>query len=323
MTETGVTGAAPEIAANAMVTPDIEQDIADFVRDGFIGPVKIYEPEEAAELLQQIRVNNLDTTHSVFHNDVNYDRHLDIPELASHITHPTILKYINGILGPDVLMWRSEHFAKFPGSRGTEWHQVRDYSYATGKPQLLPTESDWNAYVDITVWTTFTPATKENGCMRFVRGSHRHRIFDEHIEPKRGREPEYDASWEETFMSSTGFYGFDFSDFAVDPNWVPADEDIVDMEMQPGEAIIFTANCVHGSLPNISERDTRYAITSRYVPTHVRVYPDQDSFRSHGAEFDLSDWGAVVVSGQDTYGHNRVKERNAHGQPFIHTPKTR
>ncbi|MFL6115919.1 MAG: chlorinating enzyme [Catenulispora sp.] len=323
MTETGVAGAAAEVAANAVITPDIEQDIANFTRDGFLGPVKLYEPDHAAELLREIRIKNQDTTHSVFHNSVNYDRHLDIPELSNHITHPTILKYLNGILGPDVLLWRTEFFAKFPGSVGTEWHQVRDYSYATGKPQLLPTESDWNAYVDITVWTTFTPATKQNGCMRFVRGSHRHRIFDEHIEPKRGREDEYDKSYEDIFTSSTGFYGYDFSDFAVDPNWEPAEEDVVDMEMQPGEAIIFTASCVHGSLPNITERDTRFAITARYVPTHVRVYPDQDSYRAHGNEFDLKDYGVVVASGRDAYGHNRVKDRNAHGQPFVHVPAAR
>ena len=43
----------------------------------------------------------------------------------------------------------------------------------------MPTESDWNAFIDITVWTAWTPATKETGCMRFVRGSHRDWYFDE------------------------------------------------------------------------------------------------------------------------------------------------
>ncbi|MFJ5535312.1 chlorinating enzyme [Streptomyces sp. NPDC093261] len=318
MTETqiGPAGSGVAIADDAIVPEDIKDDITRFMQDGFIGPVKLYEPDEAAEILREVRVKNQDTTHSVFNNSMNYDRHLDIPELSRHVTHPTILKYLNAILGPDVLSWRTEFFAKFPGSRGTEWHQVRDYSYATGKPQLLPTESDWNAYIDITVWTTFTPATKRTGCMKFVRGSHRERIFDEAKSPARGREARYGTDHVTTFTKETGFYGYDFSDFAVDPDWEPRPEDVAEVELQPGEALIFTASCVHGSLPNITERETRFAITSRYVPTHVRVYPDQTSYTAHGHDFDLKDYGAVLVSGRDTYGHNRLRTTNAHGEPF-------
>jgi len=320
VTETGIAGAAAELASNAVITDDIQEDIEQFARDGVFGPIKLYEPDEAAELLRDIRIKNQDTTHSVFQNSVNYDRHLDIPELSRHIAHPTITKYLNAILGRDVLLWRTEFFAKFPGSIGTEWHQVRDYSYATGKPQLVPTQSDWNAYIDITVWTTFTPATLQNGCMRFVRGSHRKRIFDEHLPPKRGRERSYDKDYETMFTAETGFYGYDFSEFAVDPDWIPADDEVINMEMKPGEAVIFTASCVHGSLPNTTKRDTRFAITARYVPTHVRVYPDQTSFNAHGTEFDLKDYGTVLVSGENKYDHNTVKSTNAHGQPFSFTP---
>ncbi|MCZ9336670.1 hypothetical protein NGM37_02630, partial [Streptomyces sp. TRM76130] len=114
MTETqvGPAGSAPSIADDAIVPEDIKDDITQFIQDGFIGPVKLYEPEEAAEILREVRVKNQDTTHSVFQNSMNYDRHLDIPEPSQHVTHPTILKYLNAILGPDVLSWRTEFFAK-------------------------------------------------------------------------------------------------------------------------------------------------------------------------------------------------------------------
>jgi non-haem Fe2+, alpha-ketoglutarate-dependent halogenase len=315
-TETGMTGAGAQLAANAVVADDIKDDIARFDRDGFVGPVKLYEPDEAAAMLREIRIKNQDYSTSIFKNELNYDRHFDIPELTRHIVHPTILEYLTAILGPDVLMWRSEFFAKFPGSIGTEWHQVRDYSYANGKPQLMPTTTDWNAYVDITVWTTFTPANRESGCMRFVRGSHRQRIFDEHQDPKRGREEKYDFDHSTAVTEATGFFGYDFSDFLIDPQWEPRPEDVVDVEMAPGEALIFTASCVHGSLPNITERETRFAITSRYVPTHVRVYPDQDSFVSHGMTTDLSEYGCVLVAGENRYDHNRMRDTNNLGQPF-------
>ncbi|MBP2705858.1 chlorinating enzyme [Microbispora sp. RL4-1S] len=311
MTDTGHGVAAPKISSSAHVPDDIADDIARFGQDGFVGPIKLYEEDEAAELIRQIRVKNQDRSNALYDNNVNYDRHFDIPEQASHATHPTIVKYLTSILGPDVLLWRSEWFPKFPGSKGTEWHQVRDYSYANGKPQLLPTETAWNAYIDITVWTTFTPATRETGCMRFVRGSQRHEIFDEHKAVEIGRAEGYDVT-----RANTSFFGYNFSDFAIDPNWEPRPEDVVELEMQPGEAVIFTASCVHGSLPNSSERETRIAIAGRYVPTHVRVYPDQDSFTAHGSTFDLSNYGCVLVAGEDRYHHNRLREETNYGEKF-------
>lgn len=311
MAETRILGAAANTAANAVVADDLKNEIARFNQDGFVGPVKLYEPDEAAELLREIRIKNQDTSRRIFKNDVNYDRHFDIPELTRHVMHPTIRKYITSILGPDVLLWRTETLAKFPGSVGTEWHQVRDYSYAMGKPQILPTETEWNAYIDITVWTTFTPASTETGCMRFVRGSHRSQIFDEYKTPSRGREKEYDMDTE-----ATRFWGYDFAEFLIDSSWEPAPADVVNMEMQPGEAVIFSAACVHGSLPNTTERQTRFAYTSRYVPTHVRVYPDLESFSAHGAEFDLSEYGPVLIAGEDRYGHNKIRATNNLGQPF-------
>lgn len=313
MTDTGLTGAGAAIAANATIPDDIADDIAKFSQDGFIGPIKLYEEAQAAELIREIRIRNQDTSRAQYDNSVNYDRHFDIPELSRHVTHPTIVKYLTAILGPDVLLWRTEWFPKFPGSKGTEWHQVRDYSYANGVPQLLPTAGDWNAYIDITVWSTFTPATGETGCMRFVRGSQREEIFDEHKATASGRKDGYDVAY-----ANTGFFGYNFSDFAIDPDWKPRDSDVAEIEMRPGEAVIFTASCVHGSLPNITKRETRFAIAGRYVPTHVRVYPDQDSFTAHGATFDLSEYGSVLVAGENRYSHNRIRTENNHGEKFRH-----
>lgn len=300
-----------QVAGNAVIPDDIKDDIRSFTENGFVGPIKLYEPEEAAEIIREIRIQNQDRSKALYPNSVNYDRHYDISHLSSHIMHPTIIKYLTAILGPDVLLWRTEFFPKFPGSSGTEWHQVRDYSYANGKPQLLPTESEWNAFIDITVWTTFTPATKDTGCMRFVRGSHRNWYFDERKNTKQGRDGEYDVT-----AVDTDFFGYDFSDFSIEPGWKPAEEDVVELEMKPGEAVIFTANCVHGSLPNTTERETRFAIAGRYVPTHVRVYPDQDGFTAHGAHFNLEKYGSVLVSGEDRFGHNRLRTQNNRGEEF-------
>ena len=86
--------------------------------------------------------------------------------------------------------------------------------------------------------------------------------------------------------------------------------------MNIGECVIFTARCMHGSFPNTSKRSTRFAITARYVPTDVRVYPEQNEFTEHGGYFDLKNYGCVLVSGVDRYKHNSLRNKNNLGEDF-------
>lgn len=289
----------------------LKRDARFFEKNGFVGPFKVYEEDEAKDILARIRAKSQDKSKAMFDNDVNYDRHFDIPELSKHIAHPAIIRRIQNIIGPDILCWRSEFFPKFPGSSGTEWHQVETYQYTTGVPQLVATERRENTPMELTVWTAFTEATKANGCLKFMPGSHKKWYFDESITPKTGRDKIYDP-----VTSDTAFYGYNFEDFKADPDWVPNEEESVAMEMKAGEAVIFTARCMHGSWPNTTTSSTRFAINGRYVPTDVRVYPDQKEFYEHGGHFDLSDWGCVLVSGENRYDHNNFRTKNQLGEDF-------
>lgn len=288
-----------------------DSDLDFFNKNGFVGPFKLYEPQEAKALLEEIRIKNLDRSRILFDNNVNYDRHFDILELTHHINHSKIVDLLRKIINNNILCWRTEFFPKFPGSKGTEWHQVAKYQYATGKPMLEPTQELPGVPIDLTVWTVFTEATKENGCMKFLPGTHKKLYYDESKAIKRGRFGQY-----KSVESDTGFFGYDFEEFKVDPDWLPDEEQAVAMEMQAGECVIFTAKCVHASYPNITKRSTRFAISSRYVPTHVKVYPNQKEFIAHGGKFDLTNYGCVLVSGEDTYGHNPLRTTNNFGVNF-------
>lgn len=293
-----------------------DPDLRTFEENGVIGPFTLYSPDEAKSILRRIRIANQDRSHILFDNEVNYDRHFDIPELADHIGHPTIVEKVGKILGPDLLTWRTEFFPKFPGTPGTEWHQVRNYQYATGTAMLEHSLESDELPLDITVWTTFTEATKENGCMKFLPGSHRTLYYDENKSVTAGREGEYSSV---NAMEKQGsFFGYDFKEFRVDPEWVPPEEEALAMEMEAGQCVIFTARCVHASYPNITSRSTRFAIAARYVPTEVKVYPGWTSFEAHGGRFDLNRYGCVLVAGQDTYGHNRIRTEDNWGRAFPH-----
>jgi non-heme Fe2+,alpha-ketoglutarate-dependent halogenase len=285
--------------------------LARFWRDGYAGPFRVYPAERAAELLRRIRIGNQDRSRAVFDNDVNYDRHFDIPELAAHIGHPDILAAVQPILGPDVMCWRSEFFPKFPGSAATEWHQVDDFSYATGEPMLVP-GTDWGEWpFGVTVWTAFTRSTISNGCLRVIPGSHRQRYYDERRPVSKGRDGAF-----QSVTADGNFYGYDFTDFQLDPDWTPPEDQAVDLVMEPGEAVVFTSRCLHASQPNTSLRDTRFAITARFVAGHVDVYPGWDRFTSHGGEFDLSSHGVVPVSGSCSASRTRVRTEDSWGVGF-------
>ncbi len=292
-----------------------EEEVKQFDRDGVIGPFKLYEPEEAKAILHNIRMKNIDSTKSIHQNEVNYDRHFDIPELREHISHPGIVKRVRALLGHNLLCWRTEFFPKFPGDAATEWHQVANYQYATGEPMLETAMPELEMPLDITVWTAFTHATVENGCMRFIPGSHEKVYYDESKSVEVGRESKY-----RSVEADTQFYGYDFQEFKVDPKWNPEQERTLDMVMKPGECVIFSAKCVHASYKNSTKRDTRFAITSRYTPAHVQVYPNQEKFTAHGGFFDLSEsnYGPVLVSGDDSWKHNNVRTHDNLEKPFVH-----
>lgn len=289
----------------------LKQDADFFFNNGFVGPFKLYEPGEAKEILKEIRIKNFDITKALFNNEVNYDRHFDISELSRHIAHPGIIRRIQQIIGTNIFCWRTEFFPKFPGSKGTEWHQVETYQYSTGIAQLAPTVRHENTPMELTVWTAFTESTRENGCLKFMPESHKQWYFDELQMPKTGRDGSYAP-----VTSETSFYGYNYSDFKVNPDWEPDESKAVAVEMKPGECVIFTAKCMHASFPNSTTRSTRFAITSRYVPTDVKVYPNQSDFTEHGGYFDLTHYGCVLVSGVDQFKHNKVRRENNLGELF-------
>ncbi|MEM8908916.1 MAG: chlorinating enzyme [Bacteroidota bacterium] len=282
-----------------------------FFKQGFIGPFRIYEEKEAKHILRQVRIKNNIRTNILFNNDVNYDRHFDISELSRHVCNPGIVGRVSSILGEDLICWRSEFFPKFPGAKGTEWHQVGDHSYATGEPMLVPTAQQEGMPLDLTVWTAFTDATIENGCLKFMPGSQNKMYFDSSKVIETGRDAAY-----RSVEADTSFYGYNFADFKIDDSWEPDESKAVAMEMKPGECVLFSSKCMHGSYPNITERNTRFAISARYLATHVQVYPNAESFQAHGGHFDLTHYGPILVSGKDDYGHNRLRTENNLGETF-------
>ncbi|MTE19604.1 chlorinating enzyme [Streptomyces sp. TRM43335] len=300
------------------------QELEQFERDGFIGPIKIYEPEEMEERWNTIRRQLPDRSLAIYPDDAlgavtnisNYDRHLDVDLLSEHIMKAEIVDRVASILGPDVLCWRTEFFPKYPGDEGTDWHQAATFANASKKPQILwPSRDGQPAFGGtITVWTAFTDSTRENGCLQLMPGTHRQMNYDE------SKPMEYDPeaiNAREKEGVKRGFFGYDYRQLQKDPNWQPDESQAFPLVMKRGECVIFWSTLMHASLPHTgSKKDYRMGFAARYVPTQVRIYPDTDTVAEYGGGIPLDNYGAVLVSGKDEYGHNRIAKTSRRGFTF-------
>jgi non-haem Fe2+, alpha-ketoglutarate-dependent halogenase len=286
-----------------------DEQVQSFKENGFIGPFDLYGEEEAPLIWNQAMIEMV-TSKNKPHNStiINYDRHLDCDALSTHIAHPTIVHKLRSLMGDDIICWKTNIFEKQPGESGTGWHQVEAFtvfeSATVAYPSLRYTEETTQATQELTVWTAFSKADKSHGCLRFLPGSHKQWYYDETKPMSRDVE-----------SKSHDFFGYDYSELKLDQDWDPEAHDVVDMEMKPGQFVIFLAKCIHGSHPNTSDTK-RLGFASRYVSPSVRVYEHINSLSGFGDSISLDYHGSVLVSGHDNYGHNRIHATNLNGFPF-------
>jgi ectoine hydroxylase-related dioxygenase (phytanoyl-CoA dioxygenase family) len=73
-------------------------------------------------------------------------------------THPRVLDAVEDLLGPDLLIWATELFAKHPHNTAVSigWHRDRSYMGFAGQTT--------------TAWIALSTSSAANGCMRAVPG---------------------------------------------------------------------------------------------------------------------------------------------------------
>ncbi len=301
------------------LSPD---ELADFHQRGYAGPFTLYQPEEMRQIWRKERLRLLDRSAAVYPdataagggtNIANYDRHLDNEFLAQHVCRPEIVDRVCSVLGEDLLCWRTEFFPKYPGDEGTDWHQADTFANVSGTPQILwPGQSE--AGGTITVWCAFTDATEQLGALQFIPGTHQTMFYDE---TKRMEYHPEQVNAVEKVGVRRGFFGYDYRDLQIDPDWKPDEDAAVSMVMQAGQFIMFWSTLMHASHPHLGlTKEPRIGFAARYVPTSVRIYPESDSIEEYGGKISLDRYGAVLVAGDDQYGHNRIAQATTQGLPF-------
>ncbi|MYX98496.1 chlorinating enzyme [Streptomyces sp. SID486] len=313
----------PSVREFTLTPSELEQ----FRLNGFHGPFKVYEVEEMRRIWRTERLALMDRSTAVYQEEAaqsgntnisNYDRHLDNDFLADHVCNPRIVDKVVSALGPDVLCWRTEFFPKYPGDEGTDWHQADTFANASGTPQIVWSgEENVHFGGTLTVWTAFTEANEETGCLQFMPGTHQQMRYDEtkkmHYDPDR-------INKQVKGGVARGFFGYDYRELQIDEDFVPDESKAVPMVMRPGEAIMFWSTLMHASLPHSGKSDEmRLGFANRYVPTSVRVYPDTTEIIEYGGRVSLDRFGSVLVAGVDEYQHNAIATTTTTGHPFTTT----
>jgi non-heme Fe2+,alpha-ketoglutarate-dependent halogenase len=300
-----------------------KEELTDFQEKGVAGPFTLFEPEEMNEHWKRVRIELFDRSKCVYPDApagsgvYDYDRHLDNSFLAEVICRPEITHRMAGILGPDILCWRSEFFVKYPGDEATDWHQADNFGGANGIPHITwPNGKDFNG--TLTAWVAFTDATTETACMRFIPGTQRDLHYDEalgmHYEPEKSN-----RRW--IAGELRGFFGYDWRQLKTDKNWEPDESKSFSMPVRAGQFIIFWSTTMHASHRHSGKsKEMRLAFAPRYVPTSCMLYENMKETNrvdEFGGSFSLDKYGSVVVSGRNDHSYHRISTHTTRGVPFV------
>ncbi|WP_377194192.1 phytanoyl-CoA dioxygenase family protein [Ruegeria meonggei] len=215
--------------------------------DGFLTPLSVFSQDEAAGFRSELEQIERDWLAADLPLPLNtYKRvnaHLVIPLAARISLDPRVLDVVQGILGPDIMVWSAEFFIKEARTTHTVgMHQDLTYWGMGETPD------------QVTAWIALSPATVESGCMDFVQASHKTPIL-----------PHTDT-YSETNLLSRG------QEIAVEV----AEQDKTHIELAPGQMSLHHGLTIHGSGPNRSD-DRRIGLAIRYLnPNAKQLVADRD-----------------------------------------------
>ena len=203
-------------------------DAARFREHGVISPLKVLETsavDEIRELLGHLTRNRAGELPPV----LRAKPHLLVPQLWDLVVHPAVLAPVTAILGPDVLCFGTSLIWK-PVARELQvsWHQDATH-WGLSRPDA------------VTAWLALTPSTIESGCVLVAPGTHREAVDHDHPD-----DPTNMLGRKEVARA------------------VLRDEDIVPLELNPGEMSIHHALVLHGSGQNRAGHD-RIGFAMRYI----------------------------------------------------------
>lgn len=209
-------------------------------QDGYLFPIKVADTAQTLKWRKNLERIEQDWLDNGLPQPLNTYKRVNaqvVMPLACEIgLHAPILDAVEGILGPDIMLYSVEFLTKEAHTRHiVTMHQDLAYWGMGHMDQIL------------TAWLALSPATTTSGCMDFVKGSHKNEII-----------PHAD-SFDALNLLSRG------QEITVDV----APEDKIPVELAPGFISLHHGLTIHGSGPNSSD-DRRIGVAIRYISAKMR-----------------------------------------------------
>ncbi|MFK7906070.1 MAG: phytanoyl-CoA dioxygenase family protein [Chitinophagales bacterium] len=304
-----------------------EEDIRFFYENGYLGPFDLVSADEAEDFRQYLIHTILETNSKtwkyqfekesgladeLFPTDEDDDsmiteeykktlvshvnktnRHLEYERLLGLFQKPEITERCAQLLGPDLLLWRSDCF-EVPGFNvGTPWHQSSNWLLQNMRESVAnPPDSD--ELHQVTCWIALTDANKERGCMRVIPGTHTKM---------------YPLVVNRDINATNQLYRYDKG--PIDFPFEQAKEELI--EVKAGQFFIFSERVIHGSVPNQTDL-SRWAINCRISKTDTKFFTKRMFKEGHQITYhrlknvNIDKWRAVLLRGKDKFGYNKLFE---------------
>ena len=229
------------MTALALAAGQLDTGLQDrYWQDGFLHPITVMDAAEAAAIRSEFEALEAEWRAADLPLPLNsylrVNAHCVLPLAARLALDPRVLDVVEGVLGPDLMVWSAEFFIKEPRTK-----------HVVGMHQDLTYWGMGETSDQVTAWIALSPATCASGCMDFVRGSHKNPILP-HVD-----------TFSETNLLSRG------QEVAVEV----AEGDKTHIELQPGQMSLHHGLTIHGSGPNGSD-DRRIGFAIRYLNPNAR-----------------------------------------------------
>jgi len=186
------------------------------------------------------RLFNIFEEHLANRGDLKPDEmnapHLKDDRLFEFLLADEVIDVVESLIGPNIGLWSSGFICKEPKTgKATPWHE--DSAYWDGR---------FNSFDGIvTIWLAIDEATKENGCMGVVPGTH-HNGFSEY----------------EDMGTDHKIFNFKIKDTTIN------EDEVVWFALNKGTYSLHDSRIIHGAHANTS-RTRRTGYTMRYFNTDL------------------------------------------------------
>jgi hypothetical protein len=217
------------------------QQIEQYRRSGYVAPIRVIGPEQAAELRTRLEKFE-EHSGGPLHGVQRHKSHLLFSWLNDLIREQRILDAVEDLYGGDLLCWTTNFFIKEANDPAfVSWHQDSTY-WGLSKPE------------SVTAWVALSASTADSGAMQVIPGTH---LLDQIPHADRPSKDSLLIRGQEVQVP-------------VDPSRA------VTLELQPGEMSLHHVRLIHGSPPNHSPA-RRIGFAIRYLPASVYQLRGTDS----------------------------------------------